>query len=56
MKENNPESEGSKTIRVVPWIYLLDNNGRIVNQVKVTWPSIRKAYLAAKEKERQKIT
>ena len=36
--------------RVQAWIYLIDSNGMIVNQVKVSWPKVRDIYLEAKKK------
>ena len=32
------------------WIYLLDSKGMIVDQVQVSWPSVRKVFLEAKKK------
>ena len=39
-----------KINQVQAWIYLIDSNGIIVNQVKVSWPKVRDIYYEAKEK------
>lgn len=39
-----------KSDRLQAWIYLLDSKGMIVDQVKVSWPSVRKVFLEAKKK------
>lgn len=41
---------GGEGRRVKPWIYLLDSKGMIVDQVQVSWPSVRKVFLEAKKK------
>lgn len=49
----NTGSAGREGRRVKPWIYLLDSKGMIVDQVQVSWPSVRKVYYEAKEKARK---
>lgn len=43
-------SVGGEGRRVQAWIYILDSKGMIIDQVKVSWPSVRKIFLEAKTK------
>jgi len=47
MSSGSVGGEGSPR-RVQAWIYLIDNRGMIINQVKVPWPKIKKIFFEAK--------